>query len=71
MTSDQKAVNWFVEVVAQWRSKGGQIPAISLTAYAGETTQQQVFTAGFQLYVAKPADPFKLVTAIAALIERG
>lgn len=51
-------------------SQGGKIPAIALTAYAGEATQQQVLTAGFQLYLAKPADPSKLVTAIAALVQK-
>jgi signal transduction histidine kinase/CheY-like chemotaxis protein len=49
--------------------EGGQIPAIALTAYAAETTQQQVFAAGFQLHIAKPADPSKLVAAIAALVK--
>lgn len=48
---------------------GGQIPAIALSAYAAETTQKQVFTAGFQLHIAKPADPSKLVAAIAALVN--
>ncbi|MEA5623597.1 ATP-binding protein [Nostoc sp. UHCC 0251] len=48
---------------------GGQIPAIALSAYAAETTQKQVFTAGFQLHIAKPADPSKLVAAIAALVK--
>ncbi|MBD2353347.1 response regulator [Tolypothrix sp. FACHB-123] len=50
--------------------RGGEIPAIALTAYAAETTQQQVYAAGFQLHIAKPADPSKLVTAIAALVKR-
>ncbi len=50
--------------------QGGQIPAIALTAYAAETTQQQVFAAGFQMHIAKPADPIKLVTAIAALVKQ-
>ncbi|BAY11109.1 ATP-binding response regulator [Calothrix sp. NIES-2098] len=48
---------------------GGQIPAIALTAYAAETTQQQVFAAGFQMHIAKPADPSKLINAIAALVK--
>ncbi|MDZ7962150.1 MAG: ATP-binding protein [Aulosira sp. DedQUE10] len=50
--------------------QGKEIPAIALTAYAAETTQQQVFAAGFQLHIAKPADPSKLVAAIAALVKR-
>ncbi|MBW4561038.1 MAG: response regulator [Mojavia pulchra JT2-VF2] len=49
--------------------QGGQIPAIALTAYAAETTQRQVFAAGFQRHIAKPADPCKLVAAIAALVK--
>jgi signal transduction histidine kinase/CheY-like chemotaxis protein len=50
--------------------EGGQIPAIALTAYAAETTQQQVFAAGFQLHIAKPADPSKLISAIASLVKK-
>lgn len=49
--------------------QGGQIPAIALTAYAAETTQQHVFAAGFQLHIAKPADPAKLVAAIVGLVQ--
>ncbi|WP_138497181.1 ATP-binding protein [Nostoc sp. PA-18-2419] len=49
--------------------QGGEIPAIALTAYAAETTQKQVLTAGFQLHITKPVDPAKLVAAIAALVQ--
>lgn len=31
--------------------QGGQILAIALTAYAGETNQQQVIAAGFQKHI--------------------
>ncbi|BCL36639.1 ATP-binding protein [Nostoc sp. MS1] len=48
-------------------NQGGRIPAIALTAYAAETTQQQVFAAGFQRHLAKPVDPMKLITAIVEL----
>ncbi|MEH2437420.1 MAG: hypothetical protein V7K25_24830 [Nostoc sp.] len=41
--------------------QGGQIPAIALTAYAGELDQQQAIAAGFQRHVAKPIDPEVLV----------
>ncbi|MBW4440155.1 MAG: response regulator [Plectolyngbya sp. WJT66-NPBG17] len=43
------------------------LPAIALTAYAAETTQQQVLSAGFQKHLAKPADP---TTLIAMIIEQ-
>ena len=50
--------------------RGGQIPAIALTAYTGETYHQQVLAAGFQKYLTKPIEPSELVTAIARLAKR-
>nr|WP_313898135.1 ATP-binding protein [Nodosilinea sp. LEGE 07298] len=49
--------------------QGGQVPAIALTAYAGDTNQQQVIAAGFQRHISKPIDPKVLVQAIAQLIH--
>ena len=37
--------------------QGGQVPAIALTAYAGEIDQQQAIAAGFQKHIAKPIEP--------------
>ncbi|MEH2287977.1 response regulator [Nostoc sp.] len=48
--------------------QGGQIPAIALTAYAGETDQKLAIAAGFQRHVPKPIDPEVLV---AIIIEMG
>jgi PAS domain S-box-containing protein len=48
---------------------GRQIPAIALTAYAGETDHQQILASGFQKHVTKPVEPAKLVNAIASLVE--
>ncbi|MEH2290485.1 ATP-binding protein [Nostoc sp.] len=45
-----------------------QIPAIALTAYAGEVNQQQAFESGFQKHLSKPVEPDELVKAIATLI---
>jgi PAS domain S-box-containing protein len=47
--------------------QGGTIPAIALTAYAGELNQQQALAAGFQRHLAKPVEPDELVEAIIAL----
>ena len=44
--------------------QGGLIPAIALTAYAGEYDQQQALKAGFQQHLAKPIEPAALVEAI-------
>jgi PAS domain S-box-containing protein len=49
--------------------QGGQVPAIALTAYAGDTNQQQVIAAGFQKHISKPIDPEVLVQAIAHLVR--
>jgi PAS domain S-box-containing protein len=49
--------------------QGGQIPAIALTAYAGEYDQQQAFAAGFQQHISKPVEPEELVQAIVCLVK--
>ncbi|RUR80780.1 hypothetical protein PCC6912_28020 [Chlorogloeopsis fritschii PCC 6912] len=50
-------------------SQGEQIPAIALTAYAGESDQQQILAAGFRLHIPKPVDPEVLVKAIAQVVR--
>lgn len=47
--------------------QGGNIPAIALTAYAGDFNQQQALAAGFQLHLSKPTELEQLVDAISAL----
>jgi CheY-like chemotaxis protein len=49
--------------------QGSNIPAIALTAYAGEINQQQALAAGFQLHLSKPIEPDRLVGAIATLVK--
>jgi CheY-like chemotaxis protein len=46
------------------------IPAIALTAYAGEINQQQALKAGFQQHMAKLIAPEELLTAISSLIKQ-
>ncbi|MDM9381869.1 PAS domain-containing protein [Chlorogloeopsis sp. ULAP01] len=54
--------------IRTWTSDhGGQIPAIALTAYAGEFDQQQALTAGFQLHIPKPLEPEAVAAAVARL----
>ncbi|MBD2120970.1 ATP-binding protein [Trichocoleus sp. FACHB-262] len=50
--------------------RGGQTPAIALTAYAGELNYQQALQAGFQQHLTKPVEPDKLIKAITTLIGR-
>ncbi|MDZ8089657.1 MAG: PAS domain S-box protein [Nostoc sp. DedQUE12b] len=48
--------------------QGGEIPAIALTAYAGEVDYQQAIAAGFGQHITKPVEPAKLLRAIANLV---
>ena len=50
--------------------QGGQIPAIALTAYAGEINYQQALSAGFQSHLSKPVEPAELVDEITSLAKR-
>jgi CheY-like chemotaxis protein len=47
--------------------QGGLIPAIALTAYAGEADQNQALSAGFHKHIAKPVEPNELATVIASV----
>ncbi|OKH55794.1 hybrid sensor histidine kinase/response regulator [Calothrix sp. HK-06] len=48
--------------------QGGTIPAIALTAYAGEIDQQLALLAGFQQHISKPIDPEVLIQAILTIV---
>jgi signal transduction histidine kinase/ActR/RegA family two-component response regulator/PAS domain-containing protein len=52
------------------RAAGQRMPAIALTAYARAEDRQRALSAGFQMHVAKPIEPKKLVTAVARLVGR-
>ncbi|MEH2169317.1 MAG: ATP-binding protein [Nostoc sp.] len=58
------------QVKALQANQAKQIPAIALTAYAGEINQQQALESGFQKHLSKPVEPDELVKAIATLIGR-
>jgi PAS domain S-box-containing protein len=49
--------------------RGGLVPAIAVTAYAGEMNQQQALAAGFQRHISKPVEPNVLLGAIADLLR--
>ncbi|WP_445632681.1 histidine kinase [Nostoc sp. DSM 114161] len=49
--------------------QGGEIPAIALTAYAGEINYNQALAAGFQKHLPKPVEPLDLANAIVNLIS--
>jgi PAS domain S-box-containing protein len=49
--------------------KGGQIPAIALTAYARVDDYQRAITSGYQQHVTKPLEPEELIQAVVALAQ--
>jgi PAS domain S-box-containing protein len=55
------------QVRSRAAEQGGDIPAIALSAYAGEYDQEQARLAGFQLHLPKPVEPMELVAAIVNL----
>lgn len=50
--------------------KGGDVPAIALTAYARQEDVRAATEAGFQLHIAKPVKPEKLLEAVSAWVRR-
>ncbi|WGV25318.1 GAF domain-containing protein [Halotia branconii] len=50
--------------------QGGNIPAIALTAYAGEMNEQQAIKAGFQRHISKPVEPVDLISVICGVMRR-
>jgi len=47
--------------------RGGNIPAVALTAYARESDRIAALEAGFQFHLAKPYDPDELVQVVATV----
>jgi two-component system CheB/CheR fusion protein len=58
------------EIRSRAAHAGGQTPAIALTAYAANADREKAIAAGFQAYLAKPAEPAQLVAILATLTGR-
>jgi two-component system, chemotaxis family, CheB/CheR fusion protein len=50
-------------------SRGGNVPALALTALVSEEDRRRAFAAGFQVHMAKPVDIDRLVSALAGLVS--
>ena len=50
--------------------RGGGIPAIALTGYAGARDKMDTFAAGYQAHISKPIEPTDLMTVIIGLVGR-
>jgi CheY-like chemotaxis protein len=49
--------------------QGGDVPALALTAFAGEEDRRRTREAGFQMHVVKPIDVPRLIGAVAELLQ--
>jgi CheY-like chemotaxis protein len=51
------------------RFSGRRAPTVALTAYASQDDRLHLLRAGFQIHLAKPAQPAELVAAVASLVS--
>jgi CheY-like chemotaxis protein len=51
--------------------RGGDVPAVALTAFARAEDRTKALLAGFQMHLAKPIQSKALMTAIGSLAGRG
>jgi len=49
--------------------RGGDVPAIALTAYAGEEDRTRALASGYHTHLAKPVEPSALLEAIATFAQ--
>jgi len=59
------------ELIRQVRAlapeKGGNVPAVALTAYAAPSDRRRALLSGFHVHLAKPVEPDELLAVIASL----
>jgi CheY-like chemotaxis protein len=64
---DEDGLSFMRRVRAAERLRGESTPAIALTAYARDEDAQRALSAGFQVHVAKPVEPARIVACVASL----
>jgi CheY-like chemotaxis protein len=61
------------DLIRQIRAGGRNakdLPAVALTAFAHKDDRRRVLLSGYQVHVAKPADPHELAALVASLAGR-
>lgn len=51
--------------------RGGQTPAVALTAYARAEDRQRALRSGFQMHVAKPVELAELLAIVSSIVQKG
>jgi CheY-like chemotaxis protein len=65
----EAAYSFIRRVRACGPGRGGDVPALALTAIAGEEDRLRALSAGFQMHVAKPVDTVRLTRAVIDLSQ--
>ncbi len=68
---DEDGYDLIRKVRARDAERGGQIPALAVTAYARIEDRTAAIAAGFQQHAVKPIEPAELAAAVAHLVGRG
>jgi CheY-like chemotaxis protein len=58
------------KVRAREPERGGRIPAVAVTAYAGARDEQKALATGYQIFISKPVEPVRLAATIASIAGR-
>lgn len=62
---------WLIEQVRrQPRDRGGEVPAIALSAFADVNTRMRASSAGFSAHLSKPVRADTLVSEVARVLQR-
>ncbi len=67
---DEDGFALIAKVRSRAPERGGQVPAVALTAYARREDRDRTLQAGFQVHLSKPISDAELVSAIATLLGR-
>jgi signal transduction histidine kinase len=62
--------SFLAKMLALGPGRGGETPAIALTAYASREDASRAAAAGFRVHIAKPVSPYDLIAAVAAFARR-
>jgi len=60
-----------LSLIRHLRKQGDRVPALALTALAGDEDRRRALEAGFQMHMAKPADIDRLIGAVTELARDG
>ena len=67
---EQNGYDFLRQLRSMPAERGGQTPAVALTAYASAHDRVKLLRAGFQMHVPKPVQPAELATVVASLARR-